>query len=80
MCTSGGPFGTGCAIVTVGRPAIDFAGLDLDFDPLTGVVTPVDPSGDASAASTCATGTQAIRATVCFTITVGAATTARGSA
>jgi CSLREA domain-containing protein len=67
----------GCAGVTIGRPPVDRGGLDLDFDPLTGAVTPVEASGDASGTagtSICTTGTEQIRATVCFTITVGAPT------
>jgi CSLREA domain-containing protein len=70
VCPDGGLFG--CAVLTIGRPAVDYRGLDLNLDLDTGAVTPVDASGDASAASTCTTGTETPMATVCFTITVGA--------
>jgi CSLREA domain-containing protein len=72
-----GPVLSGCAIMTVGRPATDDRGIDITLDLKTGAFTPASSSGDAAGTAgntpTCTTGADSESATVCFTITIGAA-------
>ncbi|MDQ5840588.1 MAG: PKD domain-containing protein, partial [Chloroflexota bacterium] len=77
VCPSSDPFGFGCAILTVGRPAVDFRGLDLSLNVRTGAFVGVDSAtggdatGTAGGAPTCVAGTESGAATICFTITLG---------
>lgn len=59
----GDPFGLGCPTPAIGRPTIDFRGLDLTLNLRTGAFTGVgfatggDATGTAGAAPTCVAGT-----------------------
>ena len=77
VCPPSPIFGGGCATLTIGRPAVDFRGLDLTLDVRTGAFTGVDSAtggdatGTAGGAPTCVTGTESGAAMICFTITLG---------
>lgn len=76
-CPSSNPFGFGCSILTIGRPAVDFRGLDLTLNVGTGAFSGVDSAtggdatGTAGGAPTCVAGTESGAASICFTITLG---------
>jgi hypothetical protein len=69
-----GSFNFGCAVLTVGRPAVDTYGIDISLNPDDGSWMPVDPSGDSSSpgpATVCTSGTEGAAATICFSISLG---------